>query len=138
MSGSRTHHDRPRSGQFPQAVLYILIVRPRHQLVGVEPRRNQRFMDYFRIVHLLWVFPHVMERSPDIRLKHALELGRNRATHEHDNGEKGIRLEGRNVVAADETLRFKRHELGLVFDALERICRLLPVSLKMPPSSTGT
>ena len=39
-------------GQFPQAVLYILMVCPRHQPVGVKPRGNQRFTDYFRIVHL--------------------------------------------------------------------------------------
>src|SRR6266849_10885529 len=57
-----------------QLRLDVGVLGAREQLWRIEAGGGERFDRDFRLVHFLRLHPHVMKRSVDILLEHALEL----------------------------------------------------------------
>ena len=68
----------------------------------VEPGFGQRDADDFRVVHLLWPLPHVLEYGLDVRRERALGLGGHRPAHELEriDGKCGLKLSASSLWRA--------------------------------------
>ena len=56
------------------------------------PDEMKRAAEHLEVVHLLRLFPHVMVGGAEIRLEHALELGRDGAPHQHQRIDREERI----------------------------------------------
>ena len=68
--------------QLHQPLLDVRILRARAIIRSMSMPDEISAPHHSRIVHLLRLFPHVMIDRAEIRLEHALELGRDRAAHQ--------------------------------------------------------
>src|SRR5262249_52196589 len=113
----------------------------REQAVEVDIGGDERIARDLRVIHLLRLFPHVMIGGAEVGRKYALELGSNRAAHQLRVliGKNGFL---RNVVML--LRRMKRSVSSSMYWSLfltpanDSPGERLLVSLKTPPSSTGT
>src|ERR1700733_7084010 len=113
------------AGIFDQLFLDIVLLGAGDEPVDVDAGGNEGFPEDLKIIHLLRFSPHMVIGGPEIWIEHVLEPGRDGATHQHQRIDRKERIVGefRNVMAADEKLRFQRLIFGLFFDAAKRLER---------------
>ena len=80
-------------------------------------------MEDLRIVHLLGLDPHVMIGGAEIGFEQPFELGGDDAAHQHQrvHRKERVRLEFRDVVAAQEARGLERVVFRLVLDPAQRV-----------------